>query len=595
MNNATKNIEDLRSKVINLALITFAALGIINDVFSFLRAKEYGFWWVFFIQSVAIAFLVFITIFRKIISLNFKIFSLILIILTVLVSGLYSFGFLASSKVLIPILPVFLSFIVSYKKALFSLILFFLVYVIFTYLYSTGKIEYSFNLYDYASNLRTWIQDYVVIFLVSWGLLYIGAHFGNALTENYIRIENQNIELKDKEIKYRTLFESSNDAIILIDNKCYFDCNIITFKLFQCNKEYIIGKEPHLFSPEYQPDGQNSHEKANTIFSKVFIGEPQVFDWQHKRPNGELFDVSVSLNLIELGKTKYVQAVLRDITEKKQLEKELEQHRNNLERLVIEQTSNLAATNEELQLTLYHLKNAQSQLIQSEKMASLGVLTAGVSHEINNPLNYIMGGYVGLENYFNENGQLNDEQISILLNSIKTGVDRASNIVRGLNQFSRNNEAFMEECDIHSILNNCLVMINNQFKNRIDIHKYFTNETIKVSGNVGKLHQVFINILTNSSQAINEKGSISIKTQKQNETIIIEISDSGNGISKENLAKITDPFFTTKDPGKGTGLGLAIVYNIIQDHKGTIEFQSEINNGTTVTVTLPVNKKWEVT
>lgn len=423
-----------------------------------------------------------------------------------------------------------------------------------------------------------------------------------------IELTKEKEKAEESEKKYRALFESSNDAIILINNSHFFDCNTKAFNLFQCSEEYIIGKEPHLFSPEFQPDGLNSHKKADALFSKVNEGESQIFDWQHKRPNGELFDVSVSLNLIEYGKTKYVQAVLRDITEKKQIERELEEYRHNLEKLVAERTNELETVNEELKstneelyeknqivneqnvelsATMLQLKEAQSYLIQAEKMASLGVLTAGVAHEINNPLNYIMGGYLGLDNYFQKSKQTLDEDIPILLNSIKIGIARASDIVKGLNQFSRNNETLTEECDIHSIIDNCLVMLNNQLKNRIEVEKNLTNAEFKTHGNVGKLHQVFINILTNSIQAIEKEGKISIITYKQENNSIIEISDTGCGISTENLVKITDPFFTTKDPGKGTGLGLSISYNIIQDHKGKIEFQSILNSGTTVTLTLP--------
>ena len=205
--------------------------------------------------------------------------------------------------------------------------------------------------------------------------------------------------------------------------------------------------------------------------------------------------------------------------------------------------------NSELKTTMQQLQETQSHLIQSEKMASLGVLTAGVAHEINNPLNYIMGSYVGLDEFFKEKA-VNDSRIPILLNGIKIGIDRASDIVKGLNQFSRNNETLSEDCDIHSIINNCLVMLNNQLKERIEVNKNFCNEEIKITGNVGKLHQVFINILSNSIQAIDKKGFISIKTNKQEQNCIIEISDSGCGISKNNLPKITDPFYTTKDPGK---------------------------------------------
>jgi signal transduction histidine kinase len=224
-------------------------------------------------------------------------------------------------------------------------------------------------------------------------------------------------------------------------------------------------------------------------------------------------------------------------------------------------------------------------------MASLGILTAGVAHEINNPLNFIMGAYDVLDDYFTSAGEPKDERILPLLNSIKTGVDRATEIVKGLSQFSRNNETLEENCEINSIINNCLTMLNNQLKGRIDITKNISEEEIIIKGNVGKLHQIFINILSNASQSIDKKGAITITTLKQEKSVIIYITDTGHGISQENLAKITDPFYTTKDPGKGTGLGLAIAYRIIQDHKGRIEFHSELNKGTSVKIWLPISQE----
>ena len=274
--------------------------------------------------------------------------------------------------------------------------------------------------------------------------------------------------------------------------------------------------------------------------------------------------------------------IKKHLNKRRNLEKELKEFQNLLEKKVKLRT-------EELESAIKHLSETQAQLLQSEKMASLGILTAGVAHEINNPLNFIMGGYVGLQNYFNDSDTKKDENIPILLSSIKTGVDRASDIVKGLNQFSRNNDTLLETCDIHAIITNCLVILNTETFDRIEIKKEFSNDEIKITGNVGKLHQVFINILSNSIHAIEKHGVITIKTATQENTISIEISDTGCGISNENIRKISDPFFTTKEPGKGTGLGLSIAFRIIQDHKGKISFQSELNKGTTVIIILPMN------
>ncbi len=243
--------------------------------------------------------------------------------------------------------------------------------------------------------------------------------------------------------------------------------------------------------------------------------------------------------------------------------------------------------NTELERTLNELEITQARLLQADKMASLGILTAGVAHEINNPLNYIMGSYEGLKNYFEEQN-IHNEMINILLNSLKTGVFRAADIVKSLNQFGRNNENFNEDCDILNIIQNCLLMLHNQLKSKIELATEFPPQAIIIKGNVGKLYQVFINLLTNAIQAIPNKGKISINVEVNSDFVQIKIRDTGVGIKEENLSKIVDPFYTTKEPGKGTGLGLSIVYNIIQDHNGSLDFESEVQKGTLVKISLPI-------
>lgn len=242
--------------------------------------------------------------------------------------------------------------------------------------------------------------------------------------------------------------------------------------------------------------------------------------------------------------------------------------------------------NSELQATLDHLRKTQAILVQSEKMSSLGLLTAGIAHEINNPLNFIMGAYQGIQNFL-EQTDCKNEEILMCLDSIKIGVERASGIVKGLNQFSRDNNTNDEDCNIQVILDNCLLMLQNQLKKGIEVIRQGEQAFI-TKGNVSKLHQVFINLLTNAIQSIANEGRIILSTSQEQQYIVIEITDNGTGISKENLLKITDPFFTTKEPGKGTGLGLSITYNIIKDHNGHLEFDSEPGKGTTARVKLPI-------
>lgn len=288
---------------------------------------------------------------------------------------------------------------------------------------------------------------------------------------------------------------------------------------------------------------------------------------------------------------------LKDLRTTKQ---ELENHKNNLQNLVLEKTKDLDAAfeqlekknkeinlkNQELERTLKDLKETESHLLQAEKMASIGILTAGIAHEINNPLNYILGGLTGLQQYFEEE-KIENEKVTLFTGSIETGIERVNAIVSGLNKLSRNKETYDEECDVHDIIDNCLNIIGNRLKNGISVSRQFAKDLPVVKGNVGQLHQVFLNILVNASQAIPDKGKIEITTGNEKDAIFIEVKDSGCGIEPGDLKKVTDPFFTTKEPGEGTGLGLAITYNIIEEHKGRLEFESEVDKGTTVRIELP--------
>jgi signal transduction histidine kinase len=294
-----------------------------------------------------------------------------------------------------------------------------------------------------------------------------------------------------------------------------------------------------------------------------------------------------------------------EITDRKVLERELEKYRNHLELLVSERTEELASTNEELtstneelinqreklQAALNRLNEAQQQLVQSEKMASLGLLSAGIAHEINNPLNFIHGGILGIEEYFKDNLQDHIEEVYPMINAIHVGVRRASKIVTSLNHYSRQYDLPHNECNMHVIIDNCLIMLQSQLKARIHVRKKYTNKSCSVAGNEGQLHQALLNIIANSEQSIEETGSISILTEVVDTNLLIKITDTGCGISPDNLKKIFDPFFTTRAPGRGTGLGLSITYNIIMEHNGNIYYESTPGKGTTAFVTLPVTVK----
>ncbi len=247
----------------------------------------------------------------------------------------------------------------------------------------------------------------------------------------------------------------------------------------------------------------------------------------------------------------------------------------------------LSKKNQELRMSLEELKHATQKLIQSEKMVSLGIMSAGVAHEINNPLNFIKG---GVDVLFEKLGKSSEH--TPYLKAIQEGVKRASTIVHSMKHFSTSTLSMDEECDLQDIIENCLIMLQHLFKYRIKITKdYTTDGGLKITGNEGRIHQAMLNILSNAEQAIKGKGEIKIQTRLVKNHIIITISDTGVGISKENLKRISDPFFTTKPIGEGTGLGLAISYQIMHEHGAKVSVLSEVGYGSEFTLSFPPNKR----
>ena len=278
---------------------------------------------------------------------------------------------------------------------------------------------------------------------------------------------------------------------------------------------------------------------------------------------------------------------------------------------------------EDLQNTLTQLQNTESQLVQSEKMAVLGELTAGIAHEINNPVNFISSSIVPLKRNLAAIEQLvvqyrsltptnfeekmkeikafeaemdydyTTEELDLLTNSINDGATRTAQIVKGLRNFSRTDESEQKKASVNEGLESTLLLMQSAFKKKnIQLIKELGNLP-EINCFVGQLNQVFMNILTNAVQAMPEKGTIKVKSfvDKPTNTVKISIADTGKGMTEEVKTKIFQPFFTTKDVGEGTGLGLSISYGIIKKHDGQIEVNSTVGKGTIFTITLPIGVK----
>ena len=238
-----------------------------------------------------------------------------------------------------------------------------------------------------------------------------------------------------------------------------------------------------------------------------------------------------------------------------------------------------------LEQTLSELTETQDQLIQNEKMTTLGMLSAGINHEINNPLNFVVG---GVENLRHLNKKLNNQEIEPFISALEEGVDRIKSIVGSLNHFNYRSDSKNTRCNLNLILNNCLNILNYELRDDIKVEKNYAERPF-VNGKSGQLHQVFLNIIVNSVHALEGKGKISISTVMYKDKVVTKISDSGPGIPDEIKDKIFEPFFTTKEPGKGTGLGLSIIRRIVLQHNGSIEIDTQQGMGTTFCVALPTN------
>jgi PAS domain S-box-containing protein len=388
--------------------------------------------------------------------------------------------------------------------------------------------------------------------------------------------------LSESEEKYRTILQSIEEGYYEVDlagNLTFFNDSLRRHLGY--SKEELMGMNNRQFTSE--DNVERVYKTFNTVYK---TGKPATaFDWEMIAKDGTTKFVELSVSLIRDSEGRPIgfRGVARDISERKKAEEQSKLH--------------------------------QQQLMQASKMVALGTLVSGVAHEVNNPNNFIMlnspilkeaweNAMPILEKYYEDNGDFilggmkyteMRANIPALFSGIVDGAKRIKHIVDELKNYVRDNTADLTQTvDINEVLKSSVSLLSNMIKN--STHHFsieYDNNVPSLKGNFQRLEQVMINLVQNACQALpnSQKGIfISVEFIEEKSKVVIKISDEGMGIPAETLLHITDPFFTTKHDSGGVGLGLSISSKIVEEHGGTLDFESQIGVGTTATISLPVDR-----
>ena len=398
------------------------------------------------------------------------------------------------------------------------------------------------------------------------------------------RIQRVRMALAQSEQRFRTIFDNVRDVIFVLDaaNGTIIEANPRVISLYGYEQDKVVGLTMADISEIEAPESLRIW--ADNVAAAI-SGKPQLFVWRARHKSGEAFWVEISILRAVIDQHDRLLVVAHDITQLKSQELELIH--------ALEYQRNLNK----------QLEEAQSQLLQSEKMASIGQLAAGIAHEINNPIGFVnsnmgtLGSYVEnllkmLAAYQQEEGALPSERrdelarlrdkldiaylstdVSSLLKESLDGLQRVRQIVTDLKDFSHVDEADFQRANLEKGLDSTLNVVWNELKYKAEVVKEYAGIP-EIECQPSQLNQVFMNLLINAAQAIAEHGRITVRTAFNEKNLWIEIEDTGSGIAPEHLSRIFEPFFTTKPVGKGTGLGLSLAYGIVKKHGGQIKVSS---------------------
>ena len=405
----------------------------------------------------------------------------------------------------------------------------------------------------------------------------------------YEELQRRSADLQESVAKYRALTQEAGEAILLADfgSRRILEVNQQVEPLTGVPRDILRGRTLADVIP------LEEWKEAATFEALAQSGQLRYSNVKLESGRGEPKYIDISASLVTYGDNRIIQVICHDVTEREQLADHLRHHAEELEKEVAARTLDL--------------RNSQAQLVQQEKMAALGRLVAGIAHEMNTPIGTITSNADTLRRSLDKLSSTleSDEvpqsvralrplkQVLMVLEDIarinQLACERIVSIVSSLRNFARLDEADLKIADLHEGIESTLTLVHHELKNRIELQKDY-GEIPAIRCHPNQINQVFMNLLVNASQAIDGKGTITIRTFREGDIVNVQFSDSGVGIPPDNLARIFDPGFTTKGVGVGTGLGLSICFKIAQDHGGRIDVKSEIGRGSTFTVQLPIGE-----
>lgn len=394
------------------------------------------------------------------------------------------------------------------------------------------------------------------------------------------------------------LVRNSSEAMFLLQDAVFLDCNDASLSLFGYTKEELLTKHPEALSPTHQPDGVASSEMGRQHIELAASGVPQHFEWVHQRRDGSLFDAEVSLNRILENDVVIVFGIVRDISERKQREREVHELNSRLEQRVAERTA-------DLQAALEHLKRAQAELLQNEKLASLGALVAGVAHELNTPI----GNAVTVSSsLLDAHRQVTDlmttgltrRALQDFLNDVGEGsqiiernLSRAAELISSFKQLAVDQTSYQRrKFNLSEVVHEITLTMKPALRRTAIVLEASIPDELVLDSYPGPLGQILMNLINNAlvhAYADNATGTVHLKAEPAEAGwLSLSVKDDGCGMEPATQKRIFDPFYTTRLGKGGSGLGLHIVHTLTTGILGgRIEVRSEPRIGSVFQLHLP--------